>query len=125
LSELGRDHEALQIFDECSRSPHGDESANYFAAEFLVKRHRYIEAEAFLERAEEQVAIRKSAYYNNCIHLLHAYCAAKLGKFDKARQLLGRMFDVDGDEEIFWVPVRPVISISTVQELIAKGLPES
>lgn len=125
LAKLGRDREAIALLDSCAQSTGADEGPAYFAAEIFVQLQRYAGAEEFLKRAERRMEEIGSTYYGNCIHLLYAYCAAKQGKFDQATQMLGKLFDVDGDEEIFWLPVRPVISISTVQELIARGLPKT
>jgi len=121
LADLGREGEALILLVECSRSPHGCESAAYFAAEILVQDQRYLEAECFLEQAELQIAQSKSGYYRDCILLLHAYCAAKLCKRDLARTLLATI--EDREEELIWLRTRPAVSVRIVEELIADPSP--
>jgi tetratricopeptide (TPR) repeat protein len=121
LADLGREHEAILLLDECSRSPGAGESAAYLAAEILVQGDRFQEAAQFLERAGQQIERSGSVYYRNCICLLHAYCAARLGDFEGARHLLQKVQDRDGDEEMPWLRTTPMISISTVEALIASG----
>lgn len=122
LFDLGRVDASIQLIDECSRSPDGDESAAYFAAEILVQSHRYQEAEGFLERAERVIAETGREYYKECIYLLHAYCAAKAGDVSRAGSLLEMV--ADKDAVLFWLRTSPVIAVKTVQDLIAGGEPE-
>ena len=119
LADIGKESEAISLLDACSRSPLADESAAYFAAEILVQSDQYREAVGYLELAEKQIQRNGSTYYRTCIYLLHAYCAAKLGEFELAGQMLEMISDRDGDEEMIWLSTRPVISISAVEALIA------
>jgi tetratricopeptide (TPR) repeat protein len=119
LADLGREHEAIGLLDECSRSPGAGESAAYLAAEILVQGDRFQEAAQFLDRAGQQIERSGSVYYRNCIYLLHAFCAARLGDFDGAQRLLEKLQDRDGDEEMPWLRTTPMISISAVEALIA------
>jgi tetratricopeptide (TPR) repeat protein len=121
LADMGREHEAILLLDECSRSPAAGESAAYLAAEILVQNDRFREAVQFLEKSGQQIERSGSIYYRNCIYLLHAYCVARLGDFNGAQRLLEKLQDRDGDEEMPWLRTRPVISVSAVEALIASG----
>ena len=117
LSSLGRSREAVDILNECSSSMVADESAAYFAAEILVEGGHLAEATDFLERAELQIKEPRSAYYSDCIFLLHAFCEASHGNAERASELLARVSD--RDEALNWLKTETVISFDAVKKLIA------
>ena len=118
LSSMGRHQEAVDLLGECSMATCANESAAYFAAEILVESGRYAEAADFLRTAERQMETSGVAYYKNCVFLLHAFCEAKMGRTDQARQFLNEV--EDDDESLFWLKVDPAISVSYVRNFIAE-----
>ena len=119
LASSGRASGAITLFEDCSDLAEADEGAAYYAAELLVAGHRYPEAVRYLEKAERQMAALGSNYWASCIHLLHAYCAAKLGNFTDAKLFLEKSVSEDDELTLFWVKTSPIISAKTVEALIS------
>lgn len=119
LASSGRASEAITLFEDCSDLAEADEGAAYYAAELHVAEHRYQDAVRCLEMAERQMAALGSNYWASCIHLLHAYCAAKLGNFTDAKLFLEKSVSEDDELTLFWVKTSPIISARTVEALIS------
>jgi tetratricopeptide (TPR) repeat protein len=117
LKSLGSWQEAVDLLDECAKSPEADESAAYFAAEILVEEDRIPEAVEFLETAERQIAGNGSMYYKDCIFLLHAFCEVRRSRLDRAKQLLDEV--TVEEAALIWLRTTSVISVVSVRDLLA------
>jgi tetratricopeptide (TPR) repeat protein len=115
LWHTGRLDEAVELLEQCTSEYDDIDSLYYFAGEYLVQLGQFARAIPHLGRCIELMEASGNKWYD-AAYLLRAYCAAKLGKPDRAIEDLNK---VDGDEPLSWVTAEPVVSKWTIRQMIS------
>jgi tetratricopeptide (TPR) repeat protein len=120
LRRAGRTREAADWLEQCAAEPDGTDGLNYLAGEFLLELGEFTRAIRCLSRCLEIEQSSGSRWYQNAAHLLRAYCAAKLGNFDLAREDIAGVDD--GDEPMGWIEADPVVCKRSIVLMMDEGV---
>lgn len=116
LWAAGQSQEAVALLEQCAAA-HGDmDSAHYFAGEHLLELGQFARAMRHLSRCIEIAESFGDGWFQDSAYLLRAYCAAKIGKFDVARQDLAKIED---DDPMSWLTAEPIVSRASIERMLA------
>lgn len=115
LWAAGQLQEAAELLEQCAAEYDAIDSVNYFAGQHLLELGQYARAMRYLSRCIEIAESSGDAWYQDSAYLLRAYCAAKVGKFDLAREDLGK---VDDDDPMSWLMAEPIVSKTSIERMM-------
>jgi tetratricopeptide (TPR) repeat protein len=117
LRAAGLERAAAEYLEQCAAKPNSPAGANYLAAQHLVQVGEFARAMPCLNRCLEQGEVSGNKWFETAAYLLRAYCAAKLGKFDLAREDLARS---DDNDSMWWIVAEPPVAQSCIASMIAE-----
>lgn len=118
LWSTGEQWEAVALLERCVAEFPEIDSAHYFAGEYLLELGQFARGLKHLSRCLEISEEANDGWFEDSARLLRAYCAAKLGRIELARQdlhLLGN------EESMEWIGVEPIVSKSSIEKMLASG----
>lgn len=118
LWAAGQTQDAVVLLERCAAEHDEIDSAHYFAGEHLLELGQFAKAMRYLGRCIEIAQSSGDGWYQDSAHLLRAYCAAKIGKFDVARRDLSEIKD---DDPMSWLNAEPIVSKSSIERMIQAG----
>ena len=116
LWEAEQSQEAIALLERCTAEHGYMDSAHYFAGEHLLELGQFAQAMRHLNRCIEIAETSGDGWFQDSAYLLRAYCAAKVGKFDIARQDLAKIED---DDAMSWLTAEPIVSKASIERMLA------
>jgi len=117
LWAAGKTQEAVALLERCAAEHDGIDSAHYFAGEHQLELGQFARALRHLSRCIEIAEESGDGWYEDSAYLLRAYCAAKIGKVDVARQDLLRIKD---DDPMAWLNAEPMVSKASIEWMLGQ-----
>jgi tetratricopeptide (TPR) repeat protein len=118
LWAAGKLQEAVTLLERCATANDGIDSVHYFAGEYLTELGEFARALRYLSRCIEIADVTGDGWFEDSARLLRAYCAAKTGKFNLARDDLAK---IDDDDAMGWLNTEPVVSKASIARMLEKS----
>jgi tetratricopeptide (TPR) repeat protein len=115
----GQTQEAAELLERCAIEYDNVDSVHYFSGEYLLQLGQYARAIPYFGRCVEIAESTDNRWYQDAAYLLRAYCAAKIGNFDLARQDL---FRLDDEESMSWLTADPIVSKTSIMLMMNEEL---
>ena len=117
LWAAGKTREAVKLLEQCATENEEIDSAHYFAGEHLMEFGEFELALRYLNRCIEIADGTGDEWFAESARLLRAYSAAKIGKFNLARDDLEKISNGDAME---WLNVDPIVSKASIFRMLGE-----
>jgi tetratricopeptide (TPR) repeat protein len=117
LYAAGQLNEAADLLKQCAIQHENIDSVNFFAGQYLLELGQYKQAIDYLSQCIKICKYTREDWFLDSAHLLRAYCAAKICNAELAFSDLAQ---VDDDEAMTWIEVKPLVSKQSIAEMLVK-----
>jgi tetratricopeptide (TPR) repeat protein len=115
LWAYGKIHDASNVMDRCAEEYDTVDSVQHFAGQYLLEFGDFVGAIPYLSRCIELAEASGEVWYLDSAYLFRAYCAARIGNLELARQDLA---NVDDDDAMHWITAIPAVSRGNIYSMI-------